>query len=277
MLKFKGVTKTFGSITALEDIDLDIAKGEFVFITGPSGSGKTTLIRLILRELLPDKGEIVIAGEDITRLPRKLVPGLRQQIGTVFQDYKVLQERTLEENIELALAVLGIPREKWSERIENVLELTRLKERRKLFPSQLSGGELQRVSLARALVIDPKLILADEPTGNLDWDTAQQLMDLFKQIHKEGKTIIMATHHRGIVDKENFREIVLERGKVKKGATAKSKIEDDVKQKPEDVKNLGSDNEDSKGSEGNEEDSKGKGKRVKIKDKIKIRFGKKEK
>ncbi|MBN1168658.1 ATP-binding cassette domain-containing protein [Candidatus Woesebacteria bacterium] len=225
MLKFKGVSKTFGSITALEDIDLDISKGEFVFITGPSGSGKTTLLRLILRELLPDKGEIVIAGEDITKMPRKLVPELRQQIGTVFQDFKVLDERTLEENIEIALAVLGISQKEWEKRIENVLELTGLTERRKLFPSQLSGGELQRVSLARALVINPKLILADEPTGNLDWETAQELMELFKQIHKEGKTIIMATHHRGLVDNEDFREIVLNRGKV----TGESKDDEDEK------------------------------------------------
>jgi cell division transport system ATP-binding protein len=218
MLKFKGVTKTFGSIKALKDVDLDIAKGEFVFVTGPSGSGKTTLIRLILRELLPDEGEIIIAGEDITRMPKRLIPELRQQIGTVFQDFKVLHERTLEENIELALAVLGIPQKEWEKRIDNVLELTGLKERRKLFPNQLSGGELQRASLARALVINPKLILADEPTGNLDWDTAQELIDLFKQIHKEGKTIVMATHHRGIVENEDFREIVLHEGRVTKGA-----------------------------------------------------------
>lgn len=278
MLKFKGVTKTFGSITALEDIDVDISKGEFVFVTGRSGSGKTTLIRLILRELLPDKGEIFIAGEDITDMPRKFVPELRQQIGTVFQDFKVLPERTLQENIELALAVLGIPSEEWDSRVDNVLELTKLKERRKLFPSQLSGGELQRASLARALVINPKLILADEPTGNLDWETAQELMDLFKQIHSEGKTIIMATHHRGLIEKEDFREIVLENGKITKGGDASDeKIESKKESEETSDKEKSQKKEQPEGVENKKEsgDKDGK-KRIKIKDRIKARLKKKK-
>lgn len=222
MLSFKNVQKSFGDIVALEDINLDIDKGEFVFITGPSGAGKTTILRLILRELLPDEGEIILAGEDITHLPKKHVPNLRQQIGTIFQDYKVLPERTLTENIEIALAVLGIPKNEWNDRVEHVLKLVDLSERRNLFPSQLSGGELQRASLARALVINPKLILADEPTGNLDWSTADKLMELFEKINKEGKTIVMATHHQGLIDRMNKRQIKIDQGRITSGAKSKA-------------------------------------------------------
>lgn len=214
MLEFKGVSKSFGKIKALEDVNLSIKKGEFVFITGRSGAGKTTLLRLILRELLPDKGEIFFDGKDIVKLADKEVPFLRQEIGVVFQDFKVLTERTVRENVEVALAVINAPFKEWKARVDQVLKLVGLSERSELFPSQLSGGELQRVSVARALVVNPKLVLADEPTGNLDWDTADELLELFKKINKEGKTIIMTTHHRLIVDKLGERVIKLEGGRV---------------------------------------------------------------
>lgn len=204
MLKIKNVSKSFGDIKALEGISFSVGKGEFIFICGPSGVGKTTLIRLILRDLIPDSGEILFEGENIPKLSDKEIPLLRQKIGVVFQDFKVLSERTLRENVEVALAVLGIPEDEWQTRVDHVLKLVGLFERADLFPSQLSGGELQRVSLARALVVNPKIILADEPTGNLDWDTAEHLMELFEKINKEGKSIIMATHHRLIVDKHRF-------------------------------------------------------------------------
>lgn len=214
MLEFKDVTKTFGDITALSDINLAVGDGEFVFITGPSGAGKTTLVRLILREFLPDEGEIVLDDVDLTTLPYKSIPKLRQSIGVVFQDFKLLPERTLRENVELALAVVGLDKKEWDARVDHVLKLVGLQDRSDLFPSQLSGGELQRTSLARALVVNPKIVIADEPTGNLDWDTADRIMELFDKINKEGKTVIVATHHQFIVDKMNKRTIDLKEGKV---------------------------------------------------------------
>ncbi len=223
MISLKDVTKTFGKITAIEDATFSVDKGEFVFITGPSGAGKTTILKLILREYLPDKGKILFEGKDIVRLPEKYIPSLRQQIGVVFQDFKLLTERTVRENVEVALAVKDAPLSEWRKRVRDVLDLVGLIERSELFPSQLSGGELQRVSLARALVINPKVILADEPTGNLDWDTADELMDLFEKISKEGKTVIMATHHRGIVDKLKKREIKVDKGKVVGGGGSPKK------------------------------------------------------
>lgn len=234
MLKFVDVTKTFGNIKALEDITFDVDEGEFLFITGPSGAGKTTILRLIIRELIPDRGEVLIEDKDITKLPNKKVPYLRQQLGTVFQDFKVLPERTVRENVEVALAVSGIDQKEWKGRVFDVLDLVGLKERATLFPSQLSGGELQRVSIARALVVNPKILLADEPTGNLDWDTADALMDIFEKVNKEGMTVIMATHHRGIVDKLKKRQIKLKEGKVvstgKKKKKKKTEKEEEKKE-----------------------------------------------
>ncbi len=223
MLRINKVTKTFGDIQALDDITFDVDEGEFVFICGPSGAGKTTLFRLILRELLPDSGEIYLDKKDITKLDKKEIPSLRQQIGVVFQDFKVLPERTLRENVEVALAVKGIPRAEWKDRVNHVLKLTGLRPRANMFPSQLAGGELQRVSLARALVINPRIILADEPTGNLDWETADELMDLFRSINKEGKTIIMATHHKLIVDKAGKRVITIKKGKIEEKEKSQDK------------------------------------------------------
>ncbi len=231
MIKLKDVTKTFGKIKAVEDINFAVDKGEFIFITGPSGAGKTTILKLILRDYLPSKGKIFFDGKNIVDLPEKFVPKLRQQIGVVFQDFKVLPERTVRENVEVALAVRGTPDSEWRKRVKDVLELVGLIQRADLFPSQLSGGELQRVSLARALVVNPKLILADEPTGNLDWETSGKLMDLFEKINKEGKTIIMATHHRGIVDKLKKREIKIDKGRVVSGGESPEPKEKPTKKK----------------------------------------------
>lgn len=214
MLKIKNVTKRFGDITALENITLDIDEGEFVFITGSSGAGKTTLLRIILKQLTPDEGEIFLDDLEVTKLSEKDIPRLRQHIGVVFQDFKVLPERTLEENVSVALAVCGVDPKEWDDRVDDVLKLVGLDKRKTLFPSQLAGGELQRVSLARALVVNPKILLADEPTGNLDWETADKIMDLFEKINKEGKTVIMATHHKGIIDRMGKRVIKLDDGKV---------------------------------------------------------------
>lgn len=214
MLEIKNVTKTFGTIVALENVSFEVGDGEFIFLCGPSGAGKTTLLKLILREVLPSSGEILLDGKDITKLPKKEIPKLRQNIGVVFQDFKILSESTVRENVEVALAVIGLPKGQWRARVDHVLKLVGLSERAELFPSQLSGGEVQRVSLARALVVNPKIILADEPTGNLDWETSDKLMDLFDKIQKEGKTIIMATHNKLILDKMKKRVIELKDGRV---------------------------------------------------------------
>ncbi len=212
MISFKNVTKNFGSINALNDVSFGVEDGEFVFLTGPSGAGKTTILKMILREMLPDSGQVLFDNTDVTKLADKEVPLLRQQMGIVFQDFKVLSERTVFENVEVALAVSDVSQEEWSKRVSHVLKLVGLSSRSNLFPSQLSGGELQRVSLARALVINPKLILADEPTGNLDWKTAEGIMELLEKINKEGKTIIMATHHEGIIKHAKHRIINIDDG-----------------------------------------------------------------
>jgi cell division transport system ATP-binding protein len=216
IIHFKGVTKKFGSLVALNDISFDVKKSEFIFITGPSGAGKTTILKLILGELTADAGEVKIDGFNVAGLTEKDLPRFRQQIGTVFQDFKVLPERTVFENVAVALAVIGLPEEDWDERVKHVLKLAGLSNQINLFPSQLSGGELQRVSLARALSVNPKMILADEPTGNLDWETSDNLMNLFEKINKEGKTIIMATHNLEIVKKYKKRVINIVGGKIDK-------------------------------------------------------------
>ena len=231
MLVLKNVTKKFGDIVAVDGVNFEIGKGEFVFLTGPSGAGKTTILRLILRELKPDTGEIKIDDIDITALPGSDVPSLRQKIGTVFQDYKLLPERTVAENVEVALAVSGVDSNEWKARVDQVLSLVGLVARSELFPAQLSGGELQRVSLARALVINPILILADEPTGNLDWETADSMMQLFEKINKEGKTILMATHNREIIDKMKKRVIDMKDGKIVGSSDKEEKKEEKPKHK----------------------------------------------
>lgn len=228
MIKFNNVSKSFGDIKALEDVSFEVNKGEFVFITGPSGSGKTTLLRLILREFTPDKGEITFENVDITKLDKNYIPTYRQKIGCVFQDYKILNERTVRENVEVALAVAGVPEASWPGRVAQVLKLVGLTERAELFPNQLSGGEIQRASLARALVINPKVLLADEPTGNLDWETADSIMDLLEEINKEGKTVIMATHNIMIVDKYKKRSIKIKDGRI----ISKEKLSEGSKPQP---------------------------------------------
>lgn len=215
IIHFKGVTKKFGTLIALNNVSFDVKKGEFIFITGPSGAGKTTILKLILGELTPDNGEVVVDGFNVSGLVSKDIPRFRQKIGTVFQDFKVLPERTIGENVSVALAVIGLPEAEWKGRVEHVLKLAGLSRQTNLFPSQLSGGELQRVSLARALAVNPKILLADEPTGNLDWETSDNLMDLFEKINKEGKTVVMATHNMEIVKNYKKRVINIVGGTIK--------------------------------------------------------------
>lgn len=214
LIEFKKVSKSFGSIKALSDISFKIDKGEFVFLAGPSGSGKTTILRLLLGEIMPTSGEIFFDEQKVNDLSNKELPKLRQKIGVVFQDFRLLPERTIRENIEVALAVKKVMEKEWEDRVNQVLKVVGLQDRSELFPAQLSGGELQRVSLARALVVNPKVIFADEPTGNLDWETAEGVMQLLVNINKEGKSVIVASHHESIIKELGKRVIRLKQGKL---------------------------------------------------------------
>ncbi len=214
MIKFKNVTKRFGDLVALDKVSFKVAPGEFLFITGPSGAGKTTIIRLLLRELSPSSGLVEIDGIDLSKLPIKKIPELRQKIGVVFQDFKLLPDQTVFENVALALKVLGKKEEEIGKEVEKVLNLVGLGDRTEAFPSQLAGGELQRTCLARAVVGKPKIVLADEPTGNLDMATGWQITKLLKEINKSGKTVIMATHNFEIVNSLKERVIEVDGGKV---------------------------------------------------------------
>ncbi len=216
MIKFSQVSKKFGKITALESVSFKIESGEFLFITGPSGAGKTTIVRLILKELLPSSGRIEVDGQDLTGIPSKKVHLLRRKIGVVFQDFKLLSDRTVFENAILPLEVLETEKKKIEEKAQEVLKLVGLSDRADLFPAQLAGGELQRTCLARAVMADPKILIADEPTGNLDPATSWQIIKLMKKINKLGTTVLMATHNVDIVNSLKTRVIKLEKGKVLK-------------------------------------------------------------
>lgn len=214
MLEYIGVSKNFGKIQALKEVSLLIREGDFVFITGPSGAGKTTLLKLLLREYKPSSGEILFDGVKVHELKRKSIPVLRQSVGSIFQDFLLLPNKTVIENIRVALAIKKVAKKHWKTRVDNVLNLVGLADRGYLFPSQLSGGELQRAAIARALVTNPKVIFADEPTGNLDWETSEKIMTLLKKINDEGKTVIIATHNKNIVSKLGKRVIDIRGGKV---------------------------------------------------------------
>lgn len=214
MIKFENVSKKFGSIIALEDVSFEIEDGEFVFLIGPSGAGKTTVIKLILREFLPTKGKLIVSGENVLKIPRRKVPAFRRQIGVVFQDFKLLVDRTVLENVTLPLEIKRTPEKEIKRQAEEILKMVGLWERKDLFPSQLAVGEIQRASLARAVITKPKLLLADEPTGNLDPVNSQQLVKLLKEINKEGTTVLMATHNANLVNFLKERVICLKEGKI---------------------------------------------------------------
>lgn len=199
---------------AIADVNVEVEKGEFVFLVGPSGSGKSTFIRLLLREILPTKGEISVAGVDVVHLRSWKVPALRRNIGCVFQDFKLLPNKTAAENVAFALEVLGRPRHVIEAQVPEVLKLVGLESVLDKYPNEMSGGEQQRVSIARAFVNRPPLLLADEPTGNLDPATSLELMALFDRINKTGTTVLVATHDREMVDSMRKRVIALEDGRV---------------------------------------------------------------
>lgn len=223
MIVLENVTKTYGTgMSGLEDITLRIDKGEFVFLTGQSGSGKTTLLRLLIRDTLPTDGTIHVNDWDLRKLPDSKIPHLRRKIGVVFQDLKMLMDRTIQENILLPLEVSGVEHKEAKLKVDEILEQVGILDHKEKFPVQLSGGELQRAAIARALVFSPEILLADEPTGNLDTATSWEIVKILQDINKSGTTVIMATHNTDIVNSLLKRVIALDKGKLIKDEKSKA-------------------------------------------------------
>lgn len=198
----------------MDDVTVSIEKGEFVFIVGPSGAGKSTFMKMLLLEESPDKGDLIVNGHNLRGLPKKKIPYLRRSMGVIFQDYRLLPDKTVYENVAFAMRIVEASRREMKQNIEKVLGLVGLKHKAKSFPAQLSGGEQQRVAIARAIVNNPVIVIADEPTGNLDPENSWEIMNIFDEINKSGTTIVMATHDKTIVDRMRRRVIALEKGKI---------------------------------------------------------------
>jgi len=215
MIQLYHVTKRYApGINALTDVSLQIDKGEFVFLTGPSGAGKTTFLKMLFREELPTEGQILVNGRNLTALPAARVPYLRRSIGVVFQDFKLIHRKTIFENIALALHVVGVPETGHKVRVLRILRMVGLQHRIHAYPLQVSGGEQQRVAIARALINEPVLLLADEPTGNLDPELSAEILNLFRDINAHGTTVVVATHDRELIRKFARRVVHLEGGRL---------------------------------------------------------------
>ena len=215
MLHMKNVSKIYDNgAVALDRASVDIESGEFVFIVGASGAGKSTFIKMLFREELPTSGELVVNGHDIRKMTRKEVPYLRRELGVIFQDYRLLPDKTVFENVAFAMQVIEAPRRLMQRSVNSVLDVVGLRDKYKCVPHQLSGGEQQRVAIARAIVNDPAIVIADEPTGNLDPETSWDIMDIFTRINRAGTTIVMATHDKAIVDTMRRRVIAIEDGHI---------------------------------------------------------------
>lgn len=213
MIDFKNVTKVYNNnVLALSNLNVHIDQGEFVFLVGPSGAGKSTFIKMLLKEVDPTAGSVVVAGSDLTNLTDKEVPYYRRKIGVVFQDFRLIQTLNVFENVAFALRVTGAGEKDIQKKVPAVLSLVGLSKKRNAFPSELSGGEQQRISIARAIVNSPSLLIADEPTGNLDPETALEIMEILNDINRAGTTIVMATHAKDIVDTMKKRVIAIEKG-----------------------------------------------------------------
>ncbi|OGH03093.1 MAG: cell division ATP-binding protein FtsE [Candidatus Levybacteria bacterium RIFCSPHIGHO2_01_FULL_37_17] len=234
MIKLDGVSKKFATGTfGLSEINLAIDKGEFVFLVGATGSGKTTLFRILIRDLVPSEGKVRVGDLDVSTLPKSKLTTLRKMIGVVFQDLKLLNDRTIFENVVLPLDVSGETGLGAAEKVEKILRKVGIFEHKDKFPVQLSGGELQRTAIARALVLSPQIILADEPTGNLDAATSWEIVKILSDINKEGTTVIMATHNTDIVKSMDMRTIHIDRGKIVKDENIKHVV---IKEKEKDEK-----------------------------------------
>lgn len=215
MIKLKDINKVYKkNIVALDSINLEINQGEFVFVIGESGAGKSTLLKIMLKEENPTKGHIFMFGEDVTKIRARRIPMLRKQIGVVFQDFRLLENKTVYGNLQYAMEILGFSRKHIKNKIPELLEVVNLSGREKAYPHELSGGEQQRVSIARALIVDPKLLIADEPTGNLDPITSWEIVNALEAINEKGTTVIMITHEKDIVDKLKKRVVHLKNGKI---------------------------------------------------------------
>ena len=215
MIKFNKVSKMYdNNVKALSDINIEIEKGEFVFLVGPSGAGKSTFIKMLLKEVEPTTGQIIVGKTDLSKLTRSKIPYYRRKIGMVFQDFRLIPTLNVYENVAFAMKVVEATPKEIRRRVPMVLSLVGLSHKYKVFPSELSGGEQQRVSLARAIVNNPSVLIADEPTGNLDPETAKEIMELLNDINKAGTTILMATHAKDIVDSMKKRVIAIEGGSI---------------------------------------------------------------
>ncbi len=217
MIKYVNVSKVYGKDNVvLDDIDINIKKGEFVFIIGHSGAGKSTLMKLLFKEENPTSGRIFVADREITKLSRRLVPQIRRNIGMIFQDFKLLENKTVYDNVAYAMEILGEKKIVIRREVPRILQLMGIAEKARSYPRELSGGEKQRVAIARAMVKNPPILVADEPTGNLDKATSDEIMALIDRINRYGTTVIMATHDEAIVDKMQKRVIELRRGRIVK-------------------------------------------------------------
>ena len=215
MLIMSDVSKVYpGGSVALQDVNVHIEPGEFVFVVGPSGAGKSTFIKMLFREVLPTTGSIFVNGMDILSLSPKEIPFMRRQLGIIFQDYRLLPDRTVYENVAFAMQVIEAPHRKIKRQVMNMLDLVGLRHRANAYPNELSGGEQQRIAIARAIVNDPVFVIADEPTGNLDPETSWDIMEIFKEINDTGTTIVMATHDKEVVDAMGQRVIAIEKGRI---------------------------------------------------------------
>ncbi len=214
MIDFNHVTKTYRTNVGLDDVSVHINKGDFVFLVGPSGAGKSTFIKLILKEIDPDSGSITVDGKEVTKLSNREVPELRRKVGTVFQDFRLLPKKTVFENVAFAMEVLHKSRRQIRKQVPQILSLVGISDKAHKYPEELSAGEQQRVAIARAIVNNPTVLIADEPTGNLDPVTAAEIMDLLDQINLRGTTIVMVTHAKDIVDRMKKRVIAIEKGKI---------------------------------------------------------------
>ncbi|NLP13285.1 MAG: cell division ATP-binding protein FtsE [Clostridium sp.] len=229
MVEFKNVVKKYSNETlALSNVNFSIKKGEFAFLVGPSGSGKSTILKLILKEEDPTEGEVFVNGYDLSQLKRKEIPSFRRSLGVVFQDFRLLPNKTVYENVEFAMQITEALPKEIRRQVPMALALVGLSRKANAYPNQLSGGEQQRVVLARALVNNPSLIIADEPTGNLDPETAWEIMKLIQEVNYRGTTVIVATHEKGIVDKMKKRVIAIEKGEIKRDQE-KGQYENEVK------------------------------------------------